>query len=257
MLNSDTYKENLTSTKSSEEIEKIDEFYRQHKRNFYINKNKNKPKYSLKEVDGVVETFDNKIPKLVVCIFNRRTKETIYRELIPKEEVNNILVTIHCVNVGDLQTCQPCSENKLTKMFNDKYYFFGLQKVVSKFLKNCQTCKLNNTLPQTIPSPPIPIRTFYPYQRLQFDLIYISSRKRQYLKENRWGFQYVLSVKCTFSKYIWLFPLKERDSSSVYQLLRFLCEKEGFPEIFQSDNGSEFVATVISINITSLVFRKL
>jgi Transposase and inactivated derivatives, IS30 family len=133
-------------------------------------------------------------------------------------------------------------------MFNDKYYFFGLQKVVNQF---CQTCKQNNSLPQTIPPPPITIRTFYPYERLQFDLIYISSKKRKYLKENRWGFQYVLSVKCTFSKYIWLFPLKERDSSSIYQLLRFICEKEGFPEIFQSDNGSEFVAKIISTFLKS------
>ena len=43
-----------------------------------------------------------------------------------------------------------------------------------------------------------------------------------------------------------MFPLKTRDAPSVLHPLQFLCEKEGFPEIFQSDNGKEFVAKVIS-----------
>ena len=56
-----------------------------------------------------------------------------------------------------------------------------------------------------------------------------------------------MSVKDTFSKYAWLFPLTDQEAIPIFQILRFLCEKEGFPEIFQSDNGKEFVARIIKM----------
>ena len=245
-LHCEQHKELILSRYSEVEVENIEQFFTKHVRNFYINKNSGKPRYILKEINGVLQTFDNGVPKLIIAVYNRGKKETIYKELIPKEEVDGLLKQYHHVEFNGIQSCQPCSENKLTKMFNDKYYFLGLQKMVKRFLKNCQTCKLNNTLPQTSLAPPLPIRTFYPHERLQFDLIYIASKKKKYLKNNPWGFQYILSIKDTFSKYCWLFPLKIRDAPSVLHPLQFLCEKEGFPEIFQSDNGKEFVAKVIS-----------
>ena len=198
VLHCEKYKELITSKYSDEEIEQIAEFFKKHHRNFFINKNVKKPRYILKEVKGVLQTFENGEPKLIIAVHNRDKRETLYKELIPKEEVDRILKQFHCVEFNGIKSCQPCSQNKLTKMFNDKYYFLGLQKMVKRFLKNCPTCKLNNTLPQTLPAPPIPIRTFYPYERLQFDLIVMASKKRKYLKNNPWGFQYILSIKDTF-----------------------------------------------------------
>ena len=114
-----------------------------------------------------------------------------YKDLVPLEEVNKILESIHSIDINGRKTCQPCSINKLTKNFNDKYHFKGLQKEATSFLKKCLTCKMNNVLPQTAPPPPIPIRSYFPLQRLQFDLIHIATKKRNYLGNNQWGFKYI------------------------------------------------------------------
>ena len=62
---------------------------------------------------------------------------------------------------------------------------------------------------------------------------------------NHWRFAYILTIKCCFSKFAWLFPLRRKEIEGVYKALKFLFEKEGFPEIFQSDNGKEFIGGLI------------
>lgn len=204
-------------------------------------------KFQLKLKDGELERFHTGIPKLQVCIYNRKTKITTWRELVPQEYAEKILEKLHQIKIDtERMTCHPNSINKLTKKFNDTYYFRGINELARVFLKNCPTCKVSNPLPQTELPPPIPIRTFWPHQRLQFDLILLAVNKRKYLSNNIWGFKHILTVKCTFSKYIWLFPIISKEAEHVYTSLRFLCEKEGFPEIFQSDNGKEFVAKIIT-----------
>ncbi|XP_057301677.1 uncharacterized protein LOC130636092 [Hydractinia symbiolongicarpus] len=228
-------------------LNEIPIFYKKYKRNFFINNNKNMRKFQLKLKDGELERFHTGIPKLQVCIYNRKTKITTWQELVPQEYAEKILEKLHQIKIDtERMTCHPNSINKLTKKFNDTYYFRGINELARVFLKNCPTCKVSNPLPQTELPPPIPIRTFWPHQRLQFDLILLAVNKRKYLSNNIWGFKHILTVKCTFSKYIWLFPIISKEAEHIYTSLRFLCEKEGFPEIFQSDNGKEFVAKIIT-----------
>ena len=233
----------VKQSQSNEET--ILEFYHKYKRNFLIMNNENVKKYILKEKNGQLEKYEDGVPKILFSKYDRKTKLKTFLELVPYEKVHDILKSLHFVEINGIESCHPSSQNKLTKKFNDTYYFRGITDIAKTFLKKCKTCKVSNPLPMTIPAPPIPIRTFWPHQRIQADLIYIASKKRQYLANNKWKFKYILTVKCTFSKFVWLYPLQNRDAESVFKALCFLFEKEGFPEIFQSDNGKEFVAKII------------
>ena len=70
-------------------------------------------------------------------------------------------------------------------------------------------------------------------------------KHRSFMQDNKWGYRYVLTVKCCFSKFCWLFPLKTKSAEEVYSLLKALFIKEGPPTIIQSDNGGEFIGEVV------------
>ena len=65
------------------------------------------------------------------------------------------------------------------------------------------------------------------------------------MQGNRWGYRYVLTVKCCFSKFRWLFPLKSKSAEEVHSILKALFIKEGAPEVLQTENGGEFIAEVV------------
>lgn len=144
---------------------------------------------------------------------------------------------------GQHQSCNG-GQAKLIIQFNAEHHFYGISKCVQEFLASCPTCQATMHLPQ-IKAPPIPIRTYFPHQRLQIDLIQMASKKKRHMIMNPWRFSYILSVKCCFSKYAWLFPLRNKKIDGVYLAMKFLSEKEGFSEFLQSDNGKEFVGNII------------
>lgn len=136
----------------------------------------------------------------------------------------------------------------LSKQFQEKFCYRGTYKAVTSCLNSCQSCKLNKPLPITAQVPPIPIPSHRPHKRLQYGLVDLAHAKhRAFMQNNWWTFWYILSVKCCFSKFCWLFPLRLKHAKHVAVALNFNCEKEGYPEILQSDNGSEFIAQVIKL----------
>ena len=158
--------------------------------------------------------------KLIFCKYDRKTKSCIYRELIPLEKIEELLSELHNIDLpGNVKkTCHPNSFNALNKLFNEKYYFRGITKEISKFLEHCSSCKTSNTLKQISLPPPIPIRTFYPHQRLQFDLIILATKRKPFYKNNVWKFRNILTVKCTFSKFVWLFPIQRKEAENVFKI---------------------------------------
>uniref|UniRef100_A0A7M5WXG2 Integrase catalytic domain-containing protein n=2 Tax=Clytia hemisphaerica TaxID=252671 RepID=A0A7M5WXG2_9CNID len=228
-----------------EEKDTLANFYKDEKRNFFIEKNTKKPKFEIVIENGCVQKFEDGCPMLKVNKYHRKTKMTETKILVPKEKVPLVLRRLHNINVGGrIQGCRPTGRDKLIKDFNNEHYFHGIRKCVIEFLKNCSTCQKTVSLPH-IKAPPIPIRTYFPHQRLQMDLIQMASKRKAHMILNPWRFSYILSVKCCFSKYGWLFPLRNKKISGVYLAMKFLCEKEGFPEIMQSDNGKEFVGKIV------------
>jgi transposase InsO family protein len=83
-----------------------------------------------------------------------------------------------------------------------------------------------------------PLVVTRPMEQLQMDLIDMHA----FANKNS-GVNYVLVVVDCFSKYLWVFPLKDKQAKSVIDSLSALFMRyEGFPRILQSDNGGEFAA---------------
>ena len=59
----------------------------------------------------------------------------------------------------------------------------------------------------------------------------------------------MLTVICSFSRFCWLIPLKEKTAPEVAKgLLRdVFLDLAGFPAVLRSDNASEFVSEVVAI----------
>ena len=224
-------------------------FIRKYYRNFYNSKNRNKPVYALK-VDLLGDFVVNKFNGLPVIIHNSYSKasKTLLesRELVYDEYLDSILEDIHYTTVNGVKSCVPGGVNALSKAFNAKFYFMGVFKKIGSFLKACKSCRVNTSLPMTQAPPPKPIRSFRPHERIQYDLVDLASKKkRSFMKVNPWGFRYILSIKCCFSKFCWLFPLQTKSAPSIHKVMQFLFDVEGAPDILQSDNGKEFVNPLI------------
>jgi transposase InsO family protein len=69
--------------------------------------------------------------------------------------------------------------------------------------------------------------------RIEFDLIDFRS-----LADN--SFKWVLQIKDTFSRYIWLYALEDKSSKSVAKALLEWLGQNGNPWAFCYDNGTEF-----------------
>ena len=226
-------------------------FYSKNKRNLFLKKSPLFPIYQLdKDENDQIVLLEPGVPKLLINMYDRKTcdfkekKEVVYEERVP-----SILKDMHNIELDDGSlSCHPGGINALSKQFQEKFYYRGTYKAVTSYLNSCQSCKLNKPLPMTAPAPPIPIRSHRPHERLQYDLVDLAhSKHRAFMQNNQWKFRYILSVKCCFSKFCWWFPLRSKHAKHVAVALNFICEKEGYPEILQSDNGSEFIAEVIKL----------
>ena len=222
-------------------------FYEKHKRRFFDRRCLKRPVYTLKvnEEGGVVHDKEG-VP---VILINTYCKGEIKsrKHLLYREAIEDVLRDLHHVqSASGEHTCLPGGVNAVSRKFNEKFSFKGNFACIKTFLAKCSSCQVNNPLPMTFCKPPVPIRSFHPHSRLQCDLIDMAPKKhRNFMENNRWGYRYVLTVKCCFSKFCWLFPLKSKSADEVYAVLKALFIKEGAPSIIQSDNGGEFIAEVI------------
>ena len=62
---------------------------------------------------------------------------------------------------------------------------------------------------------------------------------RKYLDDNN-GYCWILNVIDTFTKYLWLFKLKDKSAVTIKNCLQYIFDNFGDPLEIQSDNGKEF-----------------
>lgn len=230
------------------EVQKFMQFYRKNKIRFHHKKCNDRPFFQLKKEEGRIVLAEDGRPFIMHTVYNNSSKRPLPPKLLlPLEWVPKQLDELHKVNVNlPTESCKPSGVKALVKNFNDIYSFKGINSEVKKYLKNCATCALNKSFLPSHPPPPIPIRSFHPFHRVQFDLVDIATNARKHLRNNKWGYRYILVIKDCFSKFCWLFPLQKKEAPLIHNAACFLFQIEGFPTIFQSDNGKEFVAEILA-----------
>lgn len=113
----------------------------------------------------------------------------------------------------------------------------ALRRAISRrdiafFLSNIESRQLHLVRPRQSNVRPILAKSIN--ERWEVDLI-----DMQRLSHSNEGMRYLLTVIDVYSKYLWVFPLKNKTNSAVIESLRPLLQQYK-PRIVQSDNGPEF-----------------
>ncbi|CAF5031553.1 unnamed protein product, partial [Rotaria sp. Silwood1] len=112
---------------------------------------------------------------------------------------------------------------------------------IDLFLKQCIVCQTRKLIKQQVPSKPI--ISLGVMTRLQIDLIDMRTRPDKISPDLIYC--WILNCIDHFSKFSWSFPLKNKSATEVAIKLRELFFVFGPPRLLHSDNGREFVSTVI------------
>ena len=81
-----------------------------------------------------------------------------------------------------------------------------------------------------------------PFVRIMIDCVDLSS-----IKKINFGYCWLLTCIDVYSKFAWVFSLKNKTSKEITICLKELIYKEGCFKILQSDNGKEFINSDINI----------
>lgn len=208
-----------------------------------------RPVYTVKlDQEGQIICDKEGIPVLLVNSYvNSQLKST--KQLLYREAVDGVMHTLHHIDsASGEETCLPGGVNALSRLFNEQDVFKGNFHCIRALLAKCSSCKVNNRLPMSVLPPPIAIRSYQPH------LIDMAPKQHHsFMQNNKWGYRYILAVKCCFSKFCWLFPLKTKASDEVYAILKTLLVKEGSPTILQSDNGGEYQVKVKVVRVLMIL----
>ena len=70
----------------------------------------------------------------------------------------------------------------------------------------------------------------------------------QSLRKYNKGIKYLLFAVGLFSKYMWVFPIKEKKGTSIVNILKKIISKERKPNKIWVDQGSEFYNITFNFN---------
>lgn len=217
--------------------------------------------YELTHIPETLYVEPNAKAKMVLLhIDKKQTIDYMKSPANPKFAQTNILEDdIKCKEVEDSQT-----RKDLLEQHHSLGHFGGLALARSimqqgkkwsslfrdsaQFVSQCSQCQRYTIMKKGF-HPLTPITASLPMDHISFDLFQLPTSKE--------GYNYVLIIVDIATKYVFLRPLKTKDSISVAQQLFELFCNMGFARIIQSDNGKEFVNTVIKDlkNIASMDHR--
>ncbi|EYC05726.1 hypothetical protein Y032_0080g1333 [Ancylostoma ceylanicum] len=136
---------------------------------------------------------------------------------------------------------------KLNRRLRKVVFWEGMENDIVKWSKECSNCFLAKS--REIQVPPLkPFTTHAPFELIGLDLVELGLTER--------GNRYALVVIDHFSKYAGAYPIPDKSARTVARTLfeRWICEGCRWPKRIHSDQGPEFVNSVLSgiCNITGI-----
>ena len=128
----------------------------------------------------------------------------------------------------------PCV-NKLEGLITQKYKYDGLRQVLQELVTECDGCGDFVMKKEPTNNAIISSRVL---QRVLFDYFQMPFKTPE-------GYEFVLIMKCHFTKYIWGKAYKTQCAADVVKFMMSIFQHLPVPEIFHSDNGSPFIAEIV------------
>jgi transposase InsO family protein len=121
------------------------------------------------------------------------------------------------------------------------FFFPFMKKEVAEMVEACEACQMKTHRGANDQRHTYATTSWegYPFQRLSIDLVGPFPMSPE-------GYTHLLTVRCTFSKCLEAFPLKDEKATSVVEVLeREMFYRYGPPEGIHSNNGCQFTSCLL------------
>jgi transposase InsO family protein len=170
-----------------------------------------------------------------------------YQIVVPQKYRQEILRLAH-----DVPSAGHLGVNKTFAKVARHFYWPGIRKSVSNYVKTCHTCQITGKPNQTIPVAPLkPIPVYSePFSRVLIDCV-------GPLPKTKNGNQYLLTIMCTSTRFPEAVPLRNISAKSVLKALVKFFTTFGLPKEVQSDQGSNFMSKIFQQVLFELGIRQV
>ncbi|XP_034565106.1 uncharacterized protein LOC117830889 isoform X3 [Notolabrus celidotus] len=174
-----------------------------------------------------------------------RQQESLLQLVVPQAARDTILGLGHSVPwAGHL------GKHKTTARIKHHFHWPGLRRDVAQFCKSCPQCQITSAkIPSRAPLQPLPI-IGTPFERLGMDIVGPVERSKA-------GNRYMLVITDYATKYPEVFPLKSIKAKSVAFCLVQFFSRVGFPCEILTDQGTNFMSTLLKQVYQLLGIRSL
>jgi len=126
-------------------------------------------------------------------------------------------------------------------------YFPGWRSYTGLLVRNCAVCNLHQRSRQTPRQATLkPMQEFRPMAVLHADLVGPLPEGRN--SRNQRGFQYILSVVDSATRYLWLLPIRHKTADAVAAtLFDEIISQVSVPSAILTDRGGEFLGEVVEL----------
>ncbi|XP_042071507.1 uncharacterized protein LOC121812727 [Haplochromis burtoni] len=174
-----------------------------------------------------------------------RQQGSVLQLVVPQKVRNAILTLGHSIPwAGHL------GKHKTTARIKHNFYWPGLSKDVAQFCKSCPQCQITSAkIPHRAPLQPLPV-IGTPFERLGMDIVGPVERSKA-------GNRYMLVVTDYATKYPEVFPLKSIKAKPIAFCLVQFFARVGFPREILTDQGTNFMSTLLKQVYQLLGIRSL
>ena len=153
-----------------------------------------------------------------------------WKLVVPEEKRNRILNDAH-----EEPTAAHSGVEKTYKRIAQAYYWPGMYKEITQYVKSCEICQRCITDQQGQIGLMGTMEIDKPWKVIAADLM-------EELPRSKSGYEYLMIVEDLFSRYIVCISLRKKTGINIRNVSENnICANFGTPEIFISDNGKEFI----------------
>lgn len=150
------------------------------------------------------------------------------------EEIPEILKTFHddplAGHRGIVET---------TRKIRTEYFWKGMSDTIKNYIENCQVCQRNKIQRKTYKAPMVITSSFNePFERVTIDLV-------SYSEVTNDSNKYILTLQDDLTRFVQAYPIIDKQATTIAKALLTFCQHYGIPKRFHSDQGTEFVNSVV------------
>nr|XP_033936295.1 uncharacterized protein K02A2.6-like [Pseudochaenichthys georgianus] len=191
------------------------------------------PVWTAKEKEPGAELDFNKDEYVLQNGILYRQQGSVLQLVVPQAVRDNILSLGHSIPwAGHL------GKHKTIARIQRYFHWPGLRREVTQFCRSCPQCQITSArTPSRAPLQPLPI-IGTPFERLGMDIVGPVERSKG-------GNRYMLVITDYATKYPEVFPLKSIKAKSVAFCLVQFFSRVGFPHEILTDQGTNFMSTLL------------